>query len=109
MDAEQAVGARAQRQHGLITRAQARELGISDDVIDWRVKTGAWERVQRGVLRLPGSGFSLCPPSSPGRPGTKGRKGAGALAEILVQQQGCERHVDSAAQRRLERLLTEAA
>jgi len=75
MDAEQAVGAKAQRQHGLITRAQAGKLGISDDVIDWRVKTGAWERVQRGVLRLPGSGFSLCPPSSPGRPGDQGQEG----------------------------------
>src|SRR5439155_15492247 len=55
MDAEQAASALARRQHGLITRAQARELGISDDAIDWRVKTGSWERVQRGVLRLPGA------------------------------------------------------
>src|SRR5438105_9717603 len=55
MDADQAASALARRQHDLITRAQARELGISDDAIDWRVKTGAWERVQRGVLRLPGA------------------------------------------------------
>src|SRR5256885_2124888 len=55
MDPDQAASARARVQHGLITRAQARELGISDDAIDWRVKTGAWERMQRGVLRLPGA------------------------------------------------------
>jgi hypothetical protein len=214
MDAEQAVGAKAQRQHGLITRAQARKLGISDDVIDWRVKTGAWERVQRGVLCLPGVPATwqqavMAPclaipgatashraaaalweiPEIASRPeitvlrwhairlegvdvhrterldcrdrvwrsqipvtslprtvidlssvlrpeqmeavvahvlakrrvslsvlrrrlaalGTQGRRGAGTLAEILVEQQGRERHVDSAAQRHLERLVTEAA
>jgi hypothetical protein len=55
MDPDQAASAQARLQHGLITRAQAREFGISDDAIDWRVKTGSWERIQRGVLRLPGA------------------------------------------------------
>src|SRR4030081_2661528 len=55
MDKEQAAGATAQRQHGLITRLQARELGISDDAIDWRVRNGIWQRVHRSVLRLPGA------------------------------------------------------
>jgi hypothetical protein len=214
MDAEQAASALARRQHGLITRAQARELGISDDALDWRVKTGAWERVQRGVLRLPGAPSTwqqaiIAPclavpgatashqaaaalwqiPEIASRPeitiverrrlrlpgvevhkterldardrvwrsqipvtslprtiidlsstlrpekmeavvdhvlakrrvplvvlrsrldalGTRGRPGAGVLAELLVERQGRERHVDSGAQRRLEKLATEAA
>src|SRR5437764_15241421 len=55
MDREQAVGERARGQHGLITRAQARELGFSDDAIDRRMRTGVWQRVHRGVLLLPGA------------------------------------------------------
>src|SRR5437879_7423756 len=55
MDPDQAASAQARLQHGLITRAQAREFGISDNAIDWRVKTGSWERIQRGVLRPPGA------------------------------------------------------
>jgi hypothetical protein len=41
--------------------------------------------------------------------GTQGRRGAGTLAELLRERQGRERHVDSEAQRRLEKLVTEAA
>jgi len=214
MDPDKAASAQARLQHGLITRAQAREFGISDDAIDWRVKTGSWERIQRGVLRLPGAPATwqqgiMAPclaipgatashqaaaalweiPEVAARPeitvphwhgirlegvqvhraekldyrdrvwrsripvtslprtvidlsttlrpeqveavvthvlakrrvplsvlrsrlkilGTQGRRGAGTLADILAQQQGRERHVDSGAQRRLEKLVTEAA
>jgi hypothetical protein len=214
MDKEQAAGATAQRQHGLITRVQARELGISDDAIDWRVRNGIWQRVHRSVLRLPGApatwqqGIMAACLAIPGstashraaaalweipeitarpeitvlehhairldgvhvhraesldwgdqvwrnripvtslprtvidlsstlRPqqmerivdhllakrrislsslrgrldalGTQGRRGAGALAEMLKERQGRERHVDSEAQRRLEKLVMEAA
>jgi Transcriptional regulator, AbiEi antitoxin len=214
MDPDQAVSARARLQHGLITRAQARELGISDDAVDWRMKNGVWQRVHRGVLRLPGAPVTwqqnvmaacLAIPgatashraaaglweipevairpeitilehsairldgvdmhraerldrrdrvwrghipvtslprtvidlSSTLRPdqveavvrhvlakrrvplsvlhdrledlGTRGRRGAGVLAEMLLEQQGQKRHVDSGAQRRLEKLVTEAA
>jgi Transcriptional regulator, AbiEi antitoxin len=214
MDPDQAASAQARLQHGLITRTQARELGISDDAIDWRVKTGGWERLQRGVLRLPGAPATwqqgiMAPclaipgatashraaaalweiPDVPARPeitvahwhglrlegvqvhradnldyqdrvwrsripvtslprtvidlsatlrpeqveavvdhllakrriplsmlrsrlatlGTQGRRGAGTLAGILAERQGRERHVDSEAQRRLEKLVTEAA
>jgi hypothetical protein len=215
MYAEQEASARARRQHGLITRAQARELGISDDAVDWRLKTGAWERMGRGVLRLPGAPttwqqaimapclaipgatasqraaaalwnipemiaprpeitirkFSAVrldgvevhraerldsrdrvwrnriPVTSLSRTvidlssillpeqvesvvdhvlakrrvplsilcsrlnaiGTQGRRGAGSLAEILLARQGHARRVDSGAQRRLEKLATEAA
>jgi hypothetical protein len=41
--------------------------------------------------------------------GTQGRRGAGSLAEMLLEQQGRDRRVDSASQRRLEKLVTEAA
>lgn len=214
MDAEQAASALARRQHGLISRAQARQLGISDDAIDWRVKTGSWERVQRGVLRLPGAPvtwqqaiIAACLavpgatashraaaalweiPEIASRPeitilerrrlrlpgvevhkterldfrdrvwrsqipvtslprtiidlsstlraekleavvdhvlakrrvplsilrsrldalGTQGRPGAGTLAKLLLERRGRERHVDSGAQRRLEKLVTLAA
>jgi hypothetical protein len=214
MDKEQAAGATAQRQHGLITRVQARELGISDDAIDWRVRNGIWQRVHRSVLRLPGApatwqqgimaaclaiprstashraaaalweipeitarpeitvlehhairlddvqvhraatldwgdrvwrshipvtslGRTVIDLSSMLRPdqmehivdhllakrrislsslrgrldalGTQGRRGAGALGEMLRERQGRERHVDSEAQRRLEKLVTGAA
>src|SRR5260370_40812754 len=55
MDSEQAASTTARRQHGLITRAQAREIGISDDAVDWRLRNGLWQRVPRGVLRPPGA------------------------------------------------------
>lgn len=43
------VQARMSAQWGLITRAQAREAGLSDHTIDRRVRTGAWVAVRRGV------------------------------------------------------------
>jgi hypothetical protein len=214
MDRDKAVGALARRQHGLVTRAQARECGFSDDSVDWRMKNGLWQPAQRGVVRLPGAPVTLhqkilAPclaipgstasyraaaalweiPDILGRPeitvlkfskvrledvvvhradrmdrrdrvwrsgipvtslprtvidlagaltrertraivthllarrrlslqllssrvedlGTQGRRGAGDLAELLVELKGRKRHVDSGAQRRLERLLLEAA
>jgi very-short-patch-repair endonuclease len=214
MDPEKAASALARRQHGLISRAQARELGISDDAIDWRVKSGSWDRVLRGVLRLPGAPatwqqavMAACLavpgatashraaaalwqiPEIAARPevtvverrrlhlpgvvvhmtrrldardrvwrsqipvtslartvidlsstlpaqkmeavvdhllakrrvslsvlrsrlaslGTQGRPGAAVLAELLAERQGRRHHVDSAAQRRLEKLVTLAA
>jgi hypothetical protein len=41
--------------------------------------------------------------------GTQGRRGAGGLADLLVELKGRKRHVDSGAHRRLERLLLESA
>src|SRR5207244_13376609 len=49
----------ARRQHGLVTRAQARECGFSDDAVDWRMKNGLWQAAQRGVVRLPGAPVTL--------------------------------------------------
>ena len=45
----------AERQHGIVTRAQARDRGLSDDAIDGRVGTGRWLRVHRGVFKVAGA------------------------------------------------------
>lgn len=44
----------ARRQHGLITRRQAKDLGMSDHAIAHRVASGSWRRVARGVYRFAG-------------------------------------------------------
>ncbi|MCB0972903.1 MAG: type IV toxin-antitoxin system AbiEi family antitoxin domain-containing protein [Acidimicrobiales bacterium] len=40
---------RARAQHGLITRSQALDLGLTDRRIATRISSGAWERVRAGV------------------------------------------------------------
>jgi very-short-patch-repair endonuclease len=47
--------ARAARQHGLLTRAQAVGLGYSGSAIDRRVRDGQWHRVAYSVYRLGGT------------------------------------------------------
>ena len=42
---------RMKRQHGLITRGQARQAGMTDTQLKWRVHAGSWVRVARGVYR----------------------------------------------------------
>src|SRR5260370_37818914 len=91
MDSEQAASTTARRQHGLITRAQAREIGISDDAVDWRLRNGLWQRGHRGVLRLPGAPstgrqaiMAACP-SVPGSTAShRGAAGAWAVPEIAA-------------------------
>ncbi|MGQ0805198.1 MAG: endonuclease domain-containing protein [Actinomycetota bacterium] len=55
MDPDAAVLLLAARQHNLVTRAQARGLGFSDLMIRWRVRTGRWRRLRRGVLAVGGA------------------------------------------------------
>ena len=45
----------AERQHGVVTRRQARALGASRDQLRRRVESGTWESVSLSVLRLVGS------------------------------------------------------
>lgn len=52
---DEAVRRVADRQHGVFSAAQARSAGASPDGIKWRVETGAWEVVVRGIYRLPGA------------------------------------------------------
>jgi hypothetical protein len=45
----------AARQHGVITRAQLRRTGITDDSIRWKVSAGSLELVVTGVYRVGGA------------------------------------------------------
>jgi predicted transcriptional regulator of viral defense system len=45
----------AATQHGLITRAQAIELGLSRSAIQHRTQRGQWRLVSRGIYRLMGA------------------------------------------------------
>ena len=51
----------AQRQHGVVTYAQARRAGLSATQIQHRVDTGRWIAVHRGVFRL---GVGIPPPGT---------------------------------------------
>lgn len=51
---ETAVQAHLAAHHGLITRAEAGRLGLSRDQIDWRVRSGRWRVVHRGVYAITG-------------------------------------------------------
>jgi hypothetical protein len=53
LDAE--LEALAEGQHGLVTREQARGAGATDEMVNWRLRTGRWERMGRGVYRVRGS------------------------------------------------------
>lgn len=58
--AEIRCGEIARRQYGVISRAQALAAGMTRDMIDYRVSTGRWELLFRGVYRIRG-----VPPSLP--------------------------------------------
>lgn len=53
-----AVAATMARQHGVITRQQARECGLSDDQIKRLVRAGHWVPLGHGVFRLAGAPFT---------------------------------------------------
>jgi hypothetical protein len=52
---DRAVGKLAERQHGVLLRAQVLDLGFTPDAIQHRLATGRWELVRAGVYRLPGT------------------------------------------------------
>lgn len=43
---------RAAAQHGLLTRAQALEAGLTESTLRWRVESGRWQRVHPGVYAV---------------------------------------------------------
>lgn len=49
------IRARARSSYGLLELAELRAMGLSDSAIGWRTKTGEFERVAPGVVRLAGS------------------------------------------------------
>jgi very-short-patch-repair endonuclease len=53
--ADAAVGRLAERQHGLVTRAQAIEAGLSEKAMRHRVAAGRWLASAPGVYRLAGA------------------------------------------------------
>jgi hypothetical protein len=55
MNTDRCVAHLAQSQHGVVTRRQALEQGLSPRVIDLRLQAGQWEPIHRGVFRLAGS------------------------------------------------------
>lgn len=55
MDLLQALLFIAERQHGLITRAQALSKGLTIEGIRGRLRTGLWEKVHAGIYRVAGS------------------------------------------------------
>jgi predicted transcriptional regulator of viral defense system len=52
MDA--AIAHLALRQHGLLLRAQVLDVGVTDAMIDHRIRSGRWARVCAGLYRLAG-------------------------------------------------------
>jgi hypothetical protein len=42
----------AERQHGVVARAQLRALGLGDDAVDWQVRKRRLHRVHRGVYAV---------------------------------------------------------
>ncbi len=52
---EVAISRLAARQHGVVTRTQALELGLTSSMVSRRVAEGHWERLYPGVYRLPGA------------------------------------------------------
>ncbi|HMC08226.1 MAG TPA: type IV toxin-antitoxin system AbiEi family antitoxin domain-containing protein, partial [Actinomycetota bacterium] len=54
MDADRAIAALAERQHGLVTRPQALERGLTESAVGRRLAAGRWKRVHSGVYRLAG-------------------------------------------------------
>ncbi len=47
-----AIAALAERQHGVVSRQQLRELGLTDDMIDGRARSGRLHRTFRGVFAV---------------------------------------------------------
>jgi very-short-patch-repair endonuclease len=49
---ERSIGALAERQHGVVSRAQLSELGLGDGAIEHRVRLGRLQPVHRGVYTI---------------------------------------------------------
>lgn len=55
MSRDEAVARLAERQHGLITREQARRAGLSDREIAGRLRSARWVALRRGVFAIAGA------------------------------------------------------
>jgi very-short-patch-repair endonuclease len=57
-EVDAAIAKTAAQQHGLITRGQAIGAGVTNRMIQTRIASGRWERLERSVYRLQGSAQS---------------------------------------------------
>src|SRR5437879_6096014 len=55
VDVDRSLALLAETQHGVVTRRQALELGLSARAIHGRLEGGRWERTFRGVFRITGT------------------------------------------------------
>ena len=55
MHGERALLEQAARQHGLVTRQQARAAGLTDHQVDGRLRSGRWTAPRRGVVQVLGA------------------------------------------------------
>jgi very-short-patch-repair endonuclease len=55
MDADRSINRLARRQHGLVTRQQARAAGASPRQIDHKLGSGQWVAMRRGVYAIGGA------------------------------------------------------
>ena len=58
MHGERALLEQAARQHGLVTREQARAAGLSNHQVDGRLRSGRWTTPRRGVIQVLGAPFT---------------------------------------------------
>ncbi len=55
IDGDRRIGRVAAARHGVVTSADARRAGLSGRQVQWRVETGRWRRVARGVFVVAGA------------------------------------------------------
>lgn len=85
----------AERQHGLVTRAQALAAGFSERAIDYRIRERTWERLHPSVYLLAGSPRSypqvvLGAVLAAGEPVVVSGRTAGMLWNLPVKSNGIE-------------------
>ena len=55
MDVERRIARLARKQHGLVTRSQARSRGVTARMVEGRLRSGAWVRRHAGVYAVAGA------------------------------------------------------
>lgn len=83
ISAEKAIRRIAERQHGIVTRAQLRKLGLGKGLIDYRLATERIDEVHRGVYALNAALLT--------------REGRWLAAALAVGEDGASSHHSAAA------------
>jgi len=90
---ERAIAELGRRQRGVVTRTQLRDIGLSPDAIDYRLRSGRLHALHRGVYLL---GYSAPPPGARelgavlacGAGAVISHRSAGALWKLLPRLPG---------------------